>query len=242
MIRRLAVFDIDGTLTDTNAVDDECYLQSVADVLGLSRRSLDWSEAPHVTDSALLRWLAERHACAFDASHESAVLHRFLELLTGQLAANPVRFRAIAGAPNVRTKLERRGWHIALATGGWEPSARLKLKAIGFDPTGVVLASATDALTRVDIVRRALERATAALGVFERVVSVGDATWDVQTAAAVRWPFVGVAKDARADRLRAAGASTIVSDLSDVTELCRALEVAEVPPWTPFASRGGSLW
>lgn len=31
-MRRLAVFDIDGTLTDTNAVDDACYLRAVADV------------------------------------------------------------------------------------------------------------------------------------------------------------------------------------------------------------------
>jgi phosphoglycolate phosphatase-like HAD superfamily hydrolase len=229
VVRRLAVFDIDGTLTDTNAVDDECYLQSVADVLGLSLHVLDWSEAPHVTDSALLRWLADRHGCALDASRERDVLHRFLDLLARQLDANPVRFRAIAGAPDVRAELERRGWHIALATGGWEPSARLKLKAIGFDPAGIVLASGTDASTRTEIVRRALEQATEALGVFERVVSVGDATWDVQTAAAVGWPFVGVATGARADGLRAAGASTIVSDLSDVTALCRALEGAEVP-------------
>jgi phosphoglycolate phosphatase-like HAD superfamily hydrolase len=228
-MRRLAVFDIDGTLTDTNAVDDECYLRSVADILGLSRQSLDWSEAPHVTDSALLRWLAERHTCPLNATHESDVLHRFLELLAQQFAANPARFHAIAGAPNVHAELESRGWHIALATGGWEPSARFKLKAIGFDTAGIVLASATDALTRIDIVRLALERATEALGAFERVVSVGDATWDVRTAAAVGWPFVGVATGVPADRLRAAGASTIVSDLSDITALCLALEVAEVP-------------
>jgi hypothetical protein len=38
-MKQLAIFDIDGTLTDTNAVDDECYLRAVSDVLDLDGRS-----------------------------------------------------------------------------------------------------------------------------------------------------------------------------------------------------------
>ena len=140
MSRRLAVFDIDGTLTDTNDVDDECYLQAVAEVLLLDREALEWSAAPHVTDSALLRWLADQHSRPVEESHETAVVTRFLELLDQQRAANPGRFAAIPGAQAVRAELERREWNVALATGAWEPSARLKLDAIGFDAAGIVLA------------------------------------------------------------------------------------------------------
>jgi FMN phosphatase YigB (HAD superfamily) len=43
---RLVVFDIDGTLTDTNDVDDECFRRAVADIFALSYTSLDWSDAP----------------------------------------------------------------------------------------------------------------------------------------------------------------------------------------------------
>ena len=228
-MRRLAVFDIDGTLTDTNAVDDECYLRAVADVLGLGPEGLDWSRAPHVTDSALLRWLADQNARPVEEYHEPAVIARLLELLQEQRATNPARFAAIPGAATVRSELERRGWSIALATGAWEPSARLKLNAIGFDVAEIVLASGTDALTRTDIVRCALRRATEQFGSFDRVVSIGDAVWDVRTAAAVEWPFVGVATGSRADVLRAAGASVLVPDLSDAAALCLALETAEVP-------------
>ncbi|HUF28586.1 MAG TPA: hypothetical protein VMM18_16525 [Gemmatimonadaceae bacterium] len=46
-MRRLVVFDIDGTLTDTNEVDDACYVRAVATVLGLEAAALDWSAAPH---------------------------------------------------------------------------------------------------------------------------------------------------------------------------------------------------
>ena len=31
---RLAIFDIDGTLTATNAVDDACYFRAAAEVYG----------------------------------------------------------------------------------------------------------------------------------------------------------------------------------------------------------------
>ena len=228
-MHRLAVFDIDGTLTDTNAVDDECFVQSVADVLELQSHQLDWSDAPHVTDTALLRWLADRHGRKVDQMTEDAVRDRFLQLLHRAHVASPWRFGPIRGAPSVRAELEKRGWQVALATGAWESSARLKLAAIGFDTAGVPLASSTDALTRTEIVRLAHARSLQAHGSIERVVSVGDAVWDVRTAIAVGWPFVGVATGARADALRAHGASTIVPDLEDVAALCRALAEAEIP-------------
>ena len=228
-MRRLAVFDIDGTLTDTNSVDDECYVQAVAETLGLDPQSLDWSDAPEITDAALLRWLAERHARALAPTHEPAILSRFLELLRHHLASTPSRFRPISGAPLVRAALEHRGWHVALATGGWAASARLKLAAIGFDTTALVVVTASDALTRREIVQLALHKATEQYGSVDRVVSIGDAVWDVHTAAAVGWPFVGVASGGRADRLRARGAATILPDLADVSALCAALDAATIP-------------
>jgi beta-phosphoglucomutase-like phosphatase (HAD superfamily) len=39
---RLAIFDLDGTLTDTNAVDDECYLEAMSTELGCAPNP-DWT-------------------------------------------------------------------------------------------------------------------------------------------------------------------------------------------------------
>jgi len=123
---RLAVFDIDGTLTDTNAVDEECYLRAVAEVLELESAALDWSEAPHVTDSDLLRWLCERYCGRPLRDGEAeATVGRFLELLALELRSAPERFRAVPGVPAALDRLRESGWDVALATGGWEPSARL---------------------------------------------------------------------------------------------------------------------
>jgi phosphoglycolate phosphatase-like HAD superfamily hydrolase len=230
-MRSLAVFDIDGTLTDTNAVDDECYLRAVADVLGVDLVHVEWSDAPHVTDSALLQWLAERNGLArISAEQEAQIIGRFLELLEAALMSSPARFQPIAGAPTVCELLASHSWDVAFATGGWEPSARLKLNAIGIDPSAFALASSSDAATRTAIVslaiRRAQERATS----FARIVSVGDGVWDVRTAAALEVPFVGIASGERATRLRLAGAATILPDLEDTVRVCAALETASVPP------------
>jgi phosphoglycolate phosphatase-like HAD superfamily hydrolase len=237
-MHRLAVFDIDGTLTDTNAVDDECFLRAIAETLSLEAGSLDWTDAPHVTDAGLLRWLVERYAPRSLRDGEGeGVQRRFLELLRAELAAAPARFRCIAGAETIFDALRERGWHIALATGGWEESARLKLRAIGIDGDHLVLASSSDAETRVEIMEIARLRAAAAFGgEFARIVSIGDGLWDVRAAAALRWPLVGIARGERAERLRAAGASTILPDLASVADVCRALDEAEVPPTTSSMS------
>jgi beta-phosphoglucomutase-like phosphatase (HAD superfamily) len=59
---RLAIFDIDGTLTATNEVDDECFLRAVSETLGVDCGAVDWSDMPHVTDSAIARslWTRDR--------------------------------------------------------------------------------------------------------------------------------------------------------------------------------------
>jgi phosphoglycolate phosphatase-like HAD superfamily hydrolase len=57
----LVVFDIDGTLTDTNLVDGECYWRAVREVLGLSGERPDWSDFHHVTDVGIAAELCARH-------------------------------------------------------------------------------------------------------------------------------------------------------------------------------------
>jgi hypothetical protein len=60
MTQLCVIFDIDGTLCDTNAVDDECYRRAAAAVLDLPTSQIDWTDAPHITDSGIARWLWER--------------------------------------------------------------------------------------------------------------------------------------------------------------------------------------
>jgi phosphoglycolate phosphatase-like HAD superfamily hydrolase len=229
---RLAVFDIDGTLTDTNEVDDRCFFGALADVLKLGDRQLDWSDAPHVTDSALAAWCCERYCGRELAPDEyAAIVQRFLALLRDALVLDPCEFAQIPGVANLATDLQRAGWAIALATGGWGVSARFKLRAAGLDFASAPLACADDALTREEILRCSFDRAVRRYcDGFERVVSIGDGVWDVRAAAAVGWPFVGITCRARpAGALVDAGATHIVDDYTDSSKLLAALATARVP-------------
>ena len=226
---QLAIFDIDGTLTATNAVDDECYARAVGETLDVAPEAVDWSGTPHVTDGAIARYLWVRYRTRAAEAHDLAeIQQRFLAILGAELTRAPERFVAIAGASSLFPHLRRAGWHVALATGGWLASATVKLRAAGLFATDLPMACADDADSREDIVRLAWHRAEAQAGVaFQRVVSVGDAPWDVRTARSLGVPFVGVATEVLADRLRAEGARTIVADFTDVTAVLAALSCAE---------------
>ncbi|MGH7712793.1 MAG: HAD family hydrolase [Gemmatimonadaceae bacterium] len=234
--RPLVLFDIDGTLTDTNAVDDECFCEAIALELGVTSRDVSWSESPHITDTGIAHWLWSQHRKRLPSAEElSAVRKRFIALLESQVASAPFRFREVPGARAAIRRLRDDGWAIAFATGAWRESAVLKLGAAAIPLQDIPLACADDALSRDEIVTIASERAApAGRSSLTRVVSVGDGEWDVDTARRRSLPFVGIAQGARAERLSAAGASHVLSDL-DYDTLAQALVAATVPVSTSSA-------
>jgi phosphoglycolate phosphatase-like HAD superfamily hydrolase len=230
-MHQLAIFDIDGTLTATNAVDDECYLRAVAETLDLDHNVVDWSDSPHVTDSAIARWLWTRHRGRLPEPHEVAALQRrFLAILHAELARAPERFVAVDGARAIFHHLRSAGWRVALATGGWGASALVKLRAARLEATDVPMACADEGESREDIVRLAWHKAEVLADTpFQRVVCVGDAPWDVRTARSLGLPFVGIAAGVLEERLRAAGASTILPHLAVGSAVLAALSSASIP-------------
>ncbi len=210
-------------------MDDECYARAVAETLAVAAEAIDWSDTPHVTDSAIARHLWARYRTHADEAHDVAeIQRRFLAILRAELTRAPERFVAIAGAAALFPHLRRAGWHVALATGGWLASATVKLRAAGLVASDLPMACADDAESREEIVRLAWQKAEVQAGIaFRRVVSVGDAPWDVRTARALGLPFVGIATGVRADRLRTAGATTILPDLSDAAAVLAALSAVE---------------
>ena len=204
-------------------------------MLDVAPEAIDWTDTPHVTDGAIARHLWARYrARAAEARDLSEIQQRFLAILRAELTRAPERFVAIAGAGALFPHLRRAGWHVALATGGWLASATMKLRAAGLVSTDLPMACADDAESREEIVRLAWQKAEAQAGVaFHRVVSVGDAPWDVRTARSLGLPFVGIGTGILADRLRSAGAKTIVADFSDASAVLAALNSAASPVRDP---------
>ncbi|HUP65862.1 MAG TPA: HAD family hydrolase [Thermoanaerobaculia bacterium] len=224
----LAIFDLDGTLTDTNVVDSVCFLQAWKETHGeCSER--DWSSFADVSDRGIAKALCERY---LPPEERETGYERFKSAFLTRLASaidRPESCRAIPGARELLAVLPSRGWHAVVATGAWKASAEIKLQAAGF-PRDVPLTASDDLAARCDIVRAAIRLASQIHGgAFERLVLLGDAPWDVAAAAELRLPFVGRAAGPARDRLITAGVETILGDYSDVDAVEGFLRTAPVP-------------
>jgi phosphoglycolate phosphatase-like HAD superfamily hydrolase len=226
---RLVLFDVDGTLLDNPGEDDARYLRAFDAAFGIRDIDTDWSRYPSATDSCITRELLARHF-GRPATDDEIVCARaaYVAELRAAAASGANVGPPMRGVADALAAMSADGWSAAIATGGWRASAMLKLSHSRLPVTSLPGAFADDHLTREGIATIARERAEEVAGrKAARVVYVGDATWDVKACAALGLPFVGIAKDGRADRLRRAGATTVISDYLD--GFLDALDAAVAP-------------
>jgi phosphoglycolate phosphatase-like HAD superfamily hydrolase len=213
--RWCVLFDVDGTLCDTDEVDGRCYREAAGVALGLPPEHIDWSEAPDRTDSGIARWLWTVFRKRAPTSEEQLLLRRdFVERLRSELLLRPSRFGCIPGAPRLVRELSDSGIPTGIGTGGWRPSAELKLTAAGLDAS-ILHATADDHETRTAIFSLARLR-TAGTAWKGRTLLIGDSVWDVDTARRLEWGFLGVGSGAAAEALRSAGAARVIPDYQGI--------------------------
>lgn len=218
----IAVFDIDGTLTDTSEVDIECYEAAIRSEIGVEIPS-DWPSFDDVTDATILAVACERQGVPMpDSRMEQRIAARVGGLLALALREEgPRRFRPVAGAREIFAALEGAGWRVAIATGAWRPSAVVKLEGARIPYEGVPLASASDHRERREIIRHAVRALPDAEG--EPVVYFGDGVWDGRAARALGYGFVGVGLGSRVRALESAGAAAVIADFADTASVLRHL-------------------
>ena len=218
----IAVFDIDGTLTDTMGVDIECYIAAVREVVGIEIPK-QWEAYDEITDAAVLETacrLRDFPRPTPDLQRRTAL--RLAGMLREALASTPHRFQPIPGARDVFDLVRRAGWRVAMATGAWRPSAMVKLDGAEIPSEGVPLATCSEETARRDIILRAVAQVDGTPS--SEVVYVGDGTWDGRAAASLGYGFIGIGRGDRAEALRSAGAGAVFEDLSDGAALLDALE------------------
>jgi phosphoglycolate phosphatase-like HAD superfamily hydrolase len=213
----LVMFDIDGTLTETMKVDEECFVRSFQDVFGFADIDTDWSHYPRTTDSGIFHDVFMGRIGRSPTGQEvSRFRQYFIQLLAAASSRSP--FAPVAGADGLLSRLTLGGSHwVSLATGGWRDSARLKMASAGMCFDDHPAASADDALERESIMRLSRQRAAERYGEsFTCTVYVGDGVWDVRACRSVGIPFIGIGTGSRATRLSAEGAVCVFPDFSDV--------------------------
>jgi phosphoglycolate phosphatase-like HAD superfamily hydrolase len=221
----VVLFDIDGTLTQSQSLDSEIYLRSLSDVFGFADVGSDWSTYRHATDSGILHEVFEtRLGRAPTALEISAFRTHFVTAIAAAAAQTP--FLEVAGAARaLRSLNELPFYHIGLATGGWSDSARSKMRSAGMQYDAFPSASAEDAISRTSIMQVAIDRIVKHVG-GERpdaVTYVGDGVWDARACRQLNIPFIGIATGKYADTLRTEGAAQVFSDYSDMEEFSSAL-------------------
>ncbi len=224
----LVVFDIDGTLTCTNEIDESCYRQAVGEVLGVEGFSTDWGAYRHSTDNGILSEIIESHCGRAPSGRDFRdVRARFIQLISQKSRSDAEGWSAVEGAPEIMLDLPSMGWMVAVATGGWGPSARCKLDRARISLEGVPFACADHAHSRVDIIRWAIRRAVgSAQSDSIPVVYVGDGVWDLEAARVGGYGFVGIGQGERALRLTEAGSTEVLADYRDQSRFEMAVRAA----------------
>jgi len=230
---KLIIFDIDGTLTNTNRVDGECFVQAFADLYGAADINTNWADYPHATDSGItLSIFQQRWGRAPNPSEVNRLKQSFVSFMQNQYLIDPALFEEIPGAASTLDRLgQGTEWAVAIATGCWSMSAEMKLAAASIHASGIPIACADDSLSREEILRAAVSKAQAHYGQndFERIVSIGDGVWDVRTALHLNFAFIGIGSGEHEKLLRATGATYVIGDYTDFEQVLRGLNEAEIP-------------
>jgi beta-phosphoglucomutase-like phosphatase (HAD superfamily) len=189
---QLVMFDIDGTLVDSQGFDTELYVAAVKSVLGVEIDS-DWNNYEHVSDSGILAEVIRNVRPDGDATALAArVQECFVGLIRDSLQRAPAAVGEIAGAKRlVESLLELPNVRVGIATGGWEQTARLKLAHVGIEVGLLGFASSSDAQARTKIMQLAAERAMQGQR-YVRATYFGDGAWDRRASAALGYDFIAV--------------------------------------------------
>jgi len=218
----LLLWDIDGTLVDTDRAGERALLQLIKETY-----EHDFHEKLPVdlrgrTDTSIMRDLLAHLKIAVTPEAAEKFQNEYLALLPVTLPQGRARLQpgirealdAIAAHPEI---------HQALLTGNLREGARLKLGHVGIWHYFEFGAFADDSANRNELGPFALRRAREKLGLDfppERVWIIGDTPHDIACGKAIGAKTIGVATGSfSVAELAACGATRVFADLSDTAAL-----------------------
>jgi len=239
----LVIFDIDGTLTQTTNADANCFVRSLAEVCGFREVDTDWSGYKHATDSGVFHEIHQDRTGRPPSAFEISQFRQHFVGLLEQISSE-ARITAARGASLLLSRLAGSAEHrVALATGAWRDSARVKMACAGLCYDDYPAASSDDAFDRHSIIRLSIERAAERYGRSGSTVYVGDGVWDARACHRVGIPFIGIGAGSQATRLSAEGAVSVFPDFRDADMFLRSVhEIAAWPSHGAPGNQAGAPW
>jgi phosphoglycolate phosphatase len=228
MMRRLVLFDIDGTLLRSNGAAPRAFRRALEEVFGTSgptRHSFGGKTDPQIARELLERVGLDRER--IEAGIDDA-WRRYLAALRHEVSATDMT--VLPGVPSLLDELERSSHDalLGLLTGNLREGARIKLDAagLGFDRFRVG-AFGSDHADRPELPALAVERAQALVGRrFEGkdVVIIGDTPADIFCGAHLGVRTIAVATGSYGmDELAACSPDVLLPSLADLDAVWNAI-------------------
>ena len=214
---KLIIFDIDGTLANTDYEKDLCYAEAFEQVTGRSLEGLDFASCYHITDSAITdHFYQQLHGRNALPEEIAALKTAFRQMLEARHQTHPHYFEEIPGASSTFNSLMvQSGIHLGIATGAWRHPALFKLEQIGIPASQVPFVGADSSYSKEDSINEVINLARQQYGEhqYHEVIYVGDRVYDWQVSQKLGLGFVGVDYH-RTEVLRKAGVEKVYASLS----------------------------
>ena len=228
-MRRLVLFDVDGTLVTTHGAGSRAVRRALLEVYGQTG-PIDTYDFHGRTDPQIVRALLRQAGLvdeAIDARLDD-LWEVYLEGLADELGRPDADARPLPGVVPLLDALHGTGDDlVALLTGNIEPGARLKLSAVDLWDRFDFGAYGSDHERRDQLPAVAVRRARERAGLEFRgrdIVIIGDTPFDVTCGQSLGVWTVAVATGKHTtSELEAAGADVVFDDLSDTTAVLAAI-------------------
>ena len=230
-MKRLVLFDIDGTLLSTNGAARRAFHRALLDVYGMAG-PIDTHEFDGKTDPQIARELLSAAGLP-DGDIDAQLPALFSQYLRGmsEEVARPTHTTSVY--PGVREILDalsaRSDVLIGLLTGNIAEGAALKLRSARLDHYFEFGAFGSDSELRADLPAVAVERAYERTGLRfggKDVIVIGDTPSDVRCGQSIGVFAVGVCTGRHPrERLLAEGADIVFDDLTDTAAVLDSLRL-----------------
>jgi phosphoglycolate phosphatase-like HAD superfamily hydrolase len=227
MSKKLIIFDIDGTLTNTNKVDHQAFIKSYADLYDINVDENMWEQCENYTDTGIAQHVFDtRIGRPVGPVDIRKIKKTMVDNLMLMMDENESAFDEVKGAYEIIELLKtKKEYALAIATGCWEDTATVKLNIAGIDYDEIPLANSDHSVTRVGIIEKAIELAKEKHGVnaFDKVIYIGDGIWDVKACKEKNIPLIGIDCN-NTGQLAKEGVTKIFADFSNQKEFLKAID------------------
>lgn len=222
--KTLFLFDVDGTLTDTTLMDDECFIETLMELFDIDLHDTNWNAFEHVTDSGLSYEIFEKEkGRSLSKTNMDKTQKRFFKKIKSRLAAASDKSIVVPGALEFIEYLNANNYPVAIATGGWRKSAEMKLRQAGIPYEPFTLATSSDNHKRRTIMNVAIARAQFEYQIqFDHMIYFGDGIWDAKTCEAMNIPMIGIDRTNKGHLSNQASVRKVVQDFSDQDQVVAA--------------------